>query len=221
MKMKKSVYLLVVVLSVLLLCGCAAKKTDAIVSQLRTDVLEGKTGDCVFTAYLEEREIPLIADGIAGDKTPAVIVKISDSSAFYGAYTVTVTVSGKEYSAAPELKADTLMKATVILDEPCRQKEITVTLKGEKEVSATLVSVLPEDTCGYEKALDTAKTALGDKIIYKGGKAEGEIFIRVLYENGAAYWYVGYVNGDTVNSVLIGADGETVVAEKDFANDNK
>ena len=220
MKIRSFALIAAAVLVFAALTACGAKKPDGIISQLRTDIYEGKTGECEFTAYAEEREIPLAADGKAGTKMPVIIVKICDSAAFYGTYTVTVKIGGKEYSAAPELKADSLMKAVIPIAAPCKEKEIEVSLHGEKEIAATLRSVLPEDVCDVKKAVNKACDALGEKIAYESRKPLGEIFARVLFENGTAYWYVGYINDGTVNAVLVSADGEQVVAEKIFPAEN-
>ena len=219
MKLKRLVCALVSVAVLVSFAACGLKDKKNYVSQLRTDILTGNAEGLEFTAYAEEREIPLISDGYAGVRTPVIIIKISSLSAFYGTYEISVSIDGKKYSAAPELKADTVMRAVIPIEKAFLKKEITVELKGEKETSIALTSILPDGVCEYGKAVETAFKAIGDKAVYEGRKLKGEISARVLSENGNVYWYVGYANGETVYSVLVSADGEQVVAQKEFRNE--
>ena len=121
MKLKRLVCALVSVAVLVSFAACGLKDKKNYVSQLRTDILTGNAEGLEFTAYAEEREIPLISDGYAGVRTPVIIIKISSLSAFYGTYEISITVDGKNYSASPELKADTVMRAVIPLEKAFKQ----------------------------------------------------------------------------------------------------
>lgn len=195
----------------LFLFACNDNDYDAGVSQLRTDILFAEADGAEITVYLEERELPLVADGAAGARTPVLIVKIVDSAAFSGTYTITVSYDGKEYTATPELRGE-LLSAVITVDALPSNGNLDLALSGERELSATLHTALPEHASA-EKAISAAKAALGDRMIYDGKKLDGELFVRVLSEEGNAFWYVGYITESETISILISGDGENVLAE--------
>ena len=195
------------------LSACAGTAFNSAISQLRTDILCGDADGCEFVLYAEEREMPLSADGKALEKSPVVIVKATALCAFSGTYSVFVAFDGKEYSALPEFRADNVLRA-VIPVEKLPRGEVSVRLEGERNYSAALTSVIPEGVGEYTAAVKTALDHLADKVAYSGGKPEGEIFARVLFENGNAYWYVGYVADKNLYSVLVSGDGKTVIASR-------
>lgn len=196
------------------LSACARNNFNSAISQLRTDILSGSADGCEFILYAEEREIPLSADGIPLEKSPVIILKATALSAFSGTYSVFIAFDGKEYSSLPEFRADNVLRA-VIPVEKLPRGDVSVRLEGDKNYSADLSSVLPDGVCEYTAAVKTALSHLADKVTYSGGRLEGEIFARVLFENGNAYWYVGYVSGKNLYSVLVAGDGKTVVASRD------
>lgn len=204
--MKRKVMCALLGAALLCLCGCSADPLDG-VSQLRTDILAGTCGTAEFTAYAEEREIPLSADGTAGERMPVVIVKIVDSAAFYGTYSIFLSYGGREYSAAMTPTGEGVLRATVNVDA-LPQGALTATLKGERELAAELVSCTGEHA-GWETALSLVKTEL--KTENAGG---GEYFVRILCEKGNVFWYVGYTDGKENRSFLTDAEGKEILASR-------
>ncbi len=188
------------------------------ISQLRTNVYFGTDGEAEFTAYAEERESPLCADGIPGERIAAIVIKIAQKSAFSGTNSIFIKVGDKEYSATPTAVADNVLRAVIPVDE-LPKGEFYAALSGEKESAATLTSVFTG--VDHRAAFETAKAELAGKLVYDGNALTGEFFVRALYENGVSYWYVGYVTQENVFSLLISEDGKQVIAAKDFKNDAK
>jgi len=213
MKFKLLTVLTVFITACILLCGCDNGETGAGVSQLRTDILYGTDGKLEATAYCEMREIPLSADGIADEKQPVVIVKISSLAEFSGTYSIFISFGGEEYSAQPEQRSKVVMRAEIPVKQ-LPEGSLELTLKGENETAITLNSIRPEGVCDYKVALKTAKTELGNKLLGSAKKPEGEFFVRLLCEDGNAYWYVGYVTEGTTYSLLLSADGNKVLATR-------
>ncbi len=208
----KALFLIPILLFSLCLVGCKDKKNYR-VSQLRTDILQACEGELCVTAYAEEREIPLCADGYAGERSPVVIIKITDSSAFSGAYSALLTIGGREYTSSLSQQMPNVLRAEIPVDK-LPNGELAVQIQGEKSLSITLRSVLPDGIATPDEALSSAVNALGDKVSYDKNTAEGEFFIRVLLEDGTPYWYVGYTRDKNTHSLLISADGERVIAER-------
>ena len=213
--MKKTLILFVAVAMLAFITACN-KPQDVGVSQLRTDILTATSGDYTASVYVEEREIPLVADGTACARTPVIIVKITSLHEISGTYSIFTTVGERDYSAQPTQRTANTLRAEIVVDS-LPDKELSLTLKGSDEVTFSVRSILPEGTANYQKALATAKSALGTKIEYEDGKPKGEFFVRVLVENGNAFWYVGYVTDQGTRSLLISADGGSVIATHDSA----
>ena len=216
MSVKKFILIAAAVAAIALFCSCG-KNEELNVSQLRTDILTGTDNGCEFTAYPEMREMPLIADGKAGVKVPVVIVKIINSRAFSGTYSIFIKIGDKEYSASPETVSDNMFKA-VIPVEHLPEGSMEISLKGENEYNAKLNSVISEEIADYKIALAAAKNELGDKVVYESNASAGEFFVRIISENDRAFWYVGFITAEKVCSVLVSADGKQIVATKDFRN---
>ena len=212
--MKKFLSILLALMCATIFSSCNPNPNDEYISQLRRDIMRGTSDGFDFTAYIEERETPLQADGIPNAKIPVVVLKISTSTAISGTSSVFITIDGKEYSAHPTTLSPTLFSSIIPVDA---LPSDTFTARFEsvgdtaKNVSVTLSSVLPEMS-DYTAPLALAKSTLGDKITYENNVLVGEFFIRVLHENGTAFWYVGYVTASSTHSLLISADGQTVIA---------
>ena len=199
----------------LLLCfysGCR-NKTDVGISQLRTDILFASKDGYDVTVYLEEREIPLSLDGYSAQRTPVLIFKICSLSAISGTFTIFTEIDGKQYSASPIERADKNLRAEIPV-ETLPKEEINITLKGEKELQLTATSIIPQGVAPYTKALETAKSALGDKITYTNNVPNGDFMVRVLIENNTAFWYVGYATQNHTYSYLINSDGTKIIATR-------
>jgi len=212
----KTVCLALLTILLCLFSGCK-NKPDVGISQLRTDVLYASSDGYEVTVYPEEREIPLIADGYSAQKSPVLIIKISSLSEISGTFTVCVNVDGKEYSALPTERANKILRVEIPV-ETLPSKELAITLKGEKKIALIAKSIVPEGLSSYEKAIELAVNALGDKITYNGNKPNGEFMVRVLVENENAFWYVGYVTEKNTYSFLINAEGNKIIATREAEN---
>ena len=65
-----------------------------------------------------------------------------------------------------------------------------------------------ENTIGYERAISAIKSSDGDKLSeYFSNEEYGEIMIRLIENDGALYWYVGFTDGNETTAYLV--DGKT------------
>ena len=134
MKRKQIALLSVVIAAVAALfnfVGCGKAEGDKNVSQIRYDILSAETDNYVITAYAESREVPLKADGISGERSNEIIVKICSLSALSGTYSISLTIDDKEYTATPEQRADNILKADVPVEslpgwKVCSSVEMTL-----------------------------------------------------------------------------------------------
>lgn len=208
--MKKLVCFIALTLLAVILCtGCVKTDAEKYVSQLRTDVMCSETGEVMAYVYCEEREIPLSADGEVGETTPCLVVKITNSSAFSGTFAIRVEFDGKSYSASPSFRTDHVLRAEIPV-EALPEGDVTVVLVGDEEKAFTAKSLKPSTTADYRVALNTA---FADFCPSASG-FEGEIFVRLLCEEGKAFWYVGFVCEDKISSYLLSDTGKEIVASR-------
>lgn len=190
--------------------ACADKDKCENISQIRYDIFSAETDEFLITAYAENREIPLTPDGKAGERSNVIILKICTLSAINGTYSASITIEGKEYSALLEQRAENILKAEIPV-ETLPKESFTIKITGEKSAEATLKSILPEGVADYTVPLDTVKKELKITI---ASDAEGEFLVRVICENGEAYWYVGFVTEEKTYSFLLDASGKEIMARK-------
>ena len=76
--------------------------------------------------------------------------------------------------------------------------------------------MLPGGFAEYTVPLETVKKEI--KTVEKE-KASYEYFVRVICENGEAFWYVGYITEDKTYSYLLDASGTEIIARK--TDDNR
>lgn len=218
MKRKQIALLSVVIAAVAAMfnfVGCGKAEGDKNVSQIRYDILSAETDNYVITAYAESREVPLKADGISGERSNEIIVKICSLSALSGTYSISLTIDDKEYTATPEQRADNILKADVPV-ESLPGGSFVMKITGEKSAEAELKSVLPGGFAEYTVPLETVKKEI--KTVEKE-KDSYEYFVRVICENGEAFWYVGYITEDKTYSYLLDASGTEIIARK--TDDNR
>lgn len=213
-KLLAAIFIFVLLLS---LTACAGKTDYPAVSQLRTDILYASDGNYEVTVYKEERELPLLADGVALERTPVLVVKIHSLTEISGTFTVFAEFDGKRYSAQPEHRAANVLHAVMPV-EALPAGEVTVTVKSNEEVHLKLSSIIPEGTAVYTAPLATAINRLADKLRYDGKAPLGEFQVRILCENATAYWYVGYVTDKEIFSLLLSADGKEIIATRQAEN---
>ena len=83
-------------------------------------------------------------------------------------------------------------------------------ITGEKSAEAELKSVLPGGFAEYTVPLETVKKEI--KTVEKEKASSYEYFVRVICENGEAFWYVGYITEDKTYSYLLDASGTEIIA---------
>lgn len=213
---KTSFFILLVALIAFTFTACKQNDYPA-VSQLRKDVLYASSEGYEVTVYPEERETPLISDGTPNENSPVLIVKINSLTEIQGTFTIFAEFDGRRYSATPEQRSNTLMRAVIPVDS-LPASTLTICLSGKTETTLTPTSVIPKDTLNHTVALNTAIKNLSDKLIYDGNKPLGEFQVRVLYEAPNAYWYVGYVTERKTYSLLISANGKEIIATREAEN---
>jgi len=219
--MKKLFYSIVVAIFSLSVCGCAVKPDYMqYVSQIRRACFFGESSSFRVTAYSEEREYPLKADGYPGEMTPFVIIKLN----FIGEQNMLITglsadfVIDKKYTAELPFRAESDgYVASVMVDKlPEGQLTVTITYDGVSEnVELTQTG---KKNFSPEQALDVAVIHKNQLI---GGLIDNnddfEICIRVMYESDNLYYYVGIVEHEYTTALLISEDG-SVLAEKRLKN---
>ena len=221
--MKKIVFVIIaaLVFAALLVSGCS-ERTDYLdyVSQMRSACFFGESKSYRVTAYSEEREYPLKADGIVGETGKFVILKIAfkDSEKMLLNDVYADFSLDKEYKASLSYNAGTESYVVNIAVEnlPADDFTVTVTADGEKENVALSISRC--EAVSPEKALKSAIAAKRDVIDkLEASNADYEIMVRLIVEGEEAFYYVGIVESQYTTALLLDSRG-TLLAEKKLKN---
>ena len=206
--MKKTIFLLILCFTLpLLSCGKENELYNK-VSDLRYDVLVGKTENYELKAYAEIKETPLNYDGKVGETanyiTFTIVNDVPDS-----VYTCAFTIDKKEYSGsfALDFTGGKYRSSVEIQSKVLSPLTVTVFNAGKVE-KAELKSVLPENTLSPEKALIKLKEknpSLFDYFRDGNGIFDAEIQLKATEKNGKAYYFVGITGGNERKIFL--ADG--------------
>ena len=186
------------------------------VSELRSNILVGKTETFSLRIYAVSKESPYATDGIPrecfsrleaylvapeGNKTTNITLQIDERS--YGGEMSYDMVKGEYfYSCSADVSA---------------QKSIQCLIKyGEEEQALMTSSVLTENTIKPQdalKKLQNEKTEFFSSLTDRYGFA-GEIYLRLICE-GSPYYYIGIIDRKgNCNAFLMNAETGKILAQR-------
>ena len=184
------------------------------VSEYRSEIYEGTEGEYSIFANYTEREYPYLADGYPADMTKIfeIVLTAPDNTK---TYSVQYTIRQKQYEA--ELSFDSVRmihSCSQTINCP-EEKSIAFTItetdaEQGNAVTVTAASVRGENTADLKTLLSTVKKAepsCFDRLI-SGKNFAGEIYVRLLHENGQCFYYIGVVDR-TGNTHCILADAQS------------
>ncbi len=212
--MKKLSFLVAVLcLAAALFCGCArGVDYPAFISEKRTDIFIYKDDDKEIKIYCSEREQPYAADGIMGDICPIVEIFVTLPKNPQELEVSVESVEGEMNYRSVEncfylsFTAAAFGKASV---------DVTLTYDGKSETFSAL-SVRYAGVMSCEQAVLCA--AEHDKELFeslmKKGAFDGEIYVRLLYDEGC-YYYVGVCDkSKKITAYLVDGEKGKVIAKK-------
>lgn len=216
--MKKKIFILLSLLVLTITASGCANTVDytTSVSDRRYDIFMYGDDDLTAKLYLGKREAPFVADGICGEVGPYNELTISFSENLTSTPNTVVVAGngfGGEMSYVTTKNCFTLSWGEVAdFDE---QTTITLTY-GKQEKECVLTSVLDDATLTCEQALDCVKEYAAERFaaFTQKGYFDGEIFIRLLYDEGCWY-YVGLCDkSGNIYAYLVDPARGKVIAER-------
>lgn len=212
------VSILCITLLLVALCACNKKDTQESkdnVSRLTQAFYAGESDLFAVTIESGRREKNFIADGVAkdvGDFTELVVIPLKTNDFKTLAYVI--SADDKTLSGEIQCGVSGEFVASIALDFV--PKTITVTA-GEEKSDIELSSVL-EGKLSALDVINIAKDALKDKIDkeYEEGKAEREIYVKLITADRESYYYYVSFIGEGVDywAMLIDPESGTIISRK-------
>ena len=217
--MKKTKFLSGIILSALCaLCAlpACAKQVNYCdyISESRTDIFLYKDDATEIKIQCSKKEQPFSADGYKGELSDLVEIYVALAK---NPQELEVSVEGlsgeMNYQAVTRqyylsLSAAAFDKSGV---------EVTLTADGNKE-TYTALSVKDGNVMSCEKAVECVVEYAGELFegLTSNGLFDGEIFVRLLYDEGC-YYYVGVCNKEKkITAFLIDGERGKVIARKEI-----
>lgn len=196
-----------------LACGCH-KTADysAYLSGLRRDILHGETENFDILAFLETRESPYIYDGICGEKQNVVIFKITPKKPISESIEIGFSIE-KDYTC--EMTFDNLKNAfsSEVKVDKLPSNDLDIAIKcGDNQLIATLSSVKTKDTISPNDAISAVKDY--NKELFNELIESAEINVRLLYEDGTVFYFVGIITNKNTHAFLVDSVSAQILAEK-------
>ncbi len=223
--MKKTIYLLFVMTAcplLLLLAGCShTPNWSDYVSEYRSQIFEGTEGEYSVFATFSRREYPYEADGNAGTMQDIfeTTLTVPDNTKLY---MIKYSVNNTPYQS--ELAFDSVNmthSCSLSLPEPTQNEIIFQIFDAENTenelLCITATSVRAENTLLLDELLNRVSAEDDEKFtqLSSGKIFNGEIYVRLLNEDGLNYFYVGLIDrAGSIRSYLVDAQTGKILATR-------
>ena len=214
--MKKILFISLVVLTALcFLCGCG-KSVDyfGYVSEKRTNIYMYSNDGLEIKIYLSEKETPYSADGIKGEVSPLTEIYVSLPKNYDEVNVSVCSVHGEMSYRAVEN-----CYYLSVTDSGISGEKVDVTLTcGEDSNVYSVQSVLYDGVMNCNGAVNCVidhDTKLFENLT-ENGIFCGEIYVRLLYDEGC-YYYVGVCDRNKkINAYLVDGVRGKIIATKEL-----
>lgn len=194
-------------------CTSDAKYTPYI-SQLRTDVFVGEGENYTLQIFAEQRELPFINDGSAGEKHNLLVVRVLNCS---HPLKITLTYSDFNLCADAEYNPHAMSMTASFKVSAFPSERLNAQIEGEFTEQIECTSKLNADTISPLTALNKVieeKKDFISSISTKDG-LQAEIYIRLLVENDQNFFYVGFGQGSNkITAFLLDGKNGEIIAGK-------
>lgn len=193
-------------------CGGGEINYTDYISEKRDRVYLYEDDNLTVKVQLTSRESPYLSDGYKGDMQDIceIFVKFSQSPENV---TATLGESGGEMSYMSVTDSFYLSFAAAEIGDSA---SVTLTCDGtERQIDAT--GVLYDGVITCEDALESARQYDGDLFaaLTNGNNFEGEIYVRLLADEGKCYYYVGVIDREgNTSAYLVDGENGNVIAER-------
>ena len=226
--MKKIILIFALVLaSIFALSGCDCsnkKEIDYVnyVSELRSNLYEGKSDNYSLKASYGFKETPYQNDGKIGKKIYLLSFKLEKIENLEISYFLKFTHADKTYEKQFSLNhnKNALTCEIEIKDFTAQNFTVEVGTLQEKE-SVVMQSIIPKNALDFKGAIQALiknQPSLIESYTNSNGEFNGEIYARILVKDGKAYWYIGIANGNGALKALLidGMSGEVLAVREVF-----
>lgn len=193
--MKKILLVFLLSASMFALFGCSQESLADRVSEYRSKIYLAESDGASLQAEYSEREYPYAADGIVSDKSKYFEVRaaLPDNTLTYN---IAFSLGGREYGG--EMSYDSVRKEFTFsqsLSEP-EEDSLTFTITAEDGPVYTLEAARVGGThLSLPALLDEIENSQKDVLQdFAGEKFNGEIYVRLLSQDGKCYYYVGFID---------------------------
>ena len=196
------------------LCSCAGGEIDYadFISERRFEVYMYTDDNISVKVHVSSRETPYLSDGYKGEMGDLceVFIKFADQ---YSEVDISLGGNGGEmsYMSVTDSFYISFSGALTGDDVP-----ITLTCDGE-EIQITAPSVMYSGVISPEEALASTKDYDSEtfEALTNGKNFEGEIYVRLLADEGKCYYYVGVIDrsGNT-SAYLVDGESGNIIAER-------
>lgn len=194
------------------------KQTDysLYISECRDNIFLYADDNVTVKIYLSQREVPYAADGICGDLSPYTEMFISFA-------TTPQTVKVESDALSGELAYQTAKNYFYLSMGERPDWNTQVELKviyDDKELECTALSVLSDGLMTATEALDCVTEHAAERFssLTQNGNFLGEIYIRLLYDEGC-WFYVGLTDRThTTYAYLVDPSNGKILAERTLQN---
>ncbi len=203
----------VIALSSVLLSSCA-KEVDytKYVSERRSNIYLYSDDERSVTLNCTEREQPYAADGYRGDMCSLIEILVSFShnpesvALGVGEYSGEMNYESVENRYFLSFSAEAFESETVEVTLTCGGESNTYTCLGARTAGVMSCDDAVKCVIEYDRALFDGMT--------KNGVFAGEIFVRLLYDDGC-YYYVGICGKDKkISAYLLDGERGKIIATK-------
>lgn len=202
-------------------CSKSPDLTDY-VSEYRSDLFSGTNGEYSVFATCSKREYPYAADGNVGDISDLfeVALTVPDNTK---TYSIAFQMDGKTFSA--EMAFDSVQLVHTWSQSIPATKQTTLEFEiscSEEEnfqpILVTAESVKDETTLPLAELLKKISAAEADRLaaLTSGSMFCGELYVRLLCEDGDSFYYVGLIDrSGSIYAMLVDAQNGDIIATKE------
>jgi hypothetical protein len=177
------------------------------VSELRSEIFEGKSENFFIKAHYGYRETPYLNDGKVSPYSYELTFFLKGSVQDSVSYSLELCPFNEKVDF--EVTNNGTLKASYKVKE-FSEKSFDVILNYSTESEKiTLTSILPENTLTLNEVL--LKVEKSQEVLinsyYSDANFNAEIYARVLVKNDRPFYYIAFANGKTLKAFLV--DGLT------------
>ena len=216
-------FLLMFTLVITPLFGCKPEKgLEVYLSELRSDLFEGKSQTYTIKAGYGFKETPFINDGVVGETVSALNFRLGGTIVDGATYTVSFTSGSETFNKDFSLNPITHSLTAAVEVDNFSAKEFTVSITSSgKTEEVVLKSVLPDQTITPTQALKYLSVNQADLInnyTDENGNLKAELYMRVLVKDDKPFYYLGIATGnDKLKALLVdGISGEVLAIREIF-----